>query len=251
MGAELVIRMAQPADADLAADLAAMKRAEYERYSPIFWRRAANGRERHLPFLRQCIASDTYSAFIAERGGVVVGVILASHRGAPPPFHADPEPTWFVDDFYLAPSERWKHTGAALLAAVAAEAHASGAARVIVVGAQRDTTKRSFLLNAGYDLAAAWWVHAITPTNMPAPELAGIQAIVAPAPPVYDPGGPVALALSLGAEPAASVPRFDTWAAASQATLAVIPARTGDVALDTAQMTQGYTVASEWFVRAV
>lgn len=250
MEADFAVRVARPDDADIAADFAATKRAEYEEYSPVFWRRAADDREKHQPFLRQCIESDDYSAFAAERGDEIVGVILANRRGAPPPFHADREPTWFVDDFYVAEPGLWESVGRALLDAAAAEAGASGAERLIVVGAQRDLPKRSFLLTAQCALAAAWWVHPVEPTNAPPPDLSRIQAVVGPAPPVYDPGGLTALATSLGDTPATAVALFDQWAAASNAVVAIIPARVSDIALEEVLETQDYVVASEWFIRA-
>lgn len=251
----IVIRPARPDDAEAAAAFAEVKRAEYARYSPVFWRPAADARAKHQPFLRFCIQSDQFVAFTAEAaaesGDAVVGVALANRQGAPAPFRADPEPTWFVDDFFVADSALWPTAGMALLESIQQAASANGAARVIVVVAQRDAPKRALLRSAGYALAAAWWVRPLTtagaPASLPAPE--GIEALVAPAPPVYDPGGPVALALALGDAPAAQVARFDQWAAASGATLAVIPARVADVALGEALARAGYTVASEWYAR--
>ncbi len=251
MEPDVALRQAHPDDAECAADFAEVKRAEYARYSPIFWRPAEGAREKHLPFLRHCMANDDYAASVAERGGEEVGVILANRRGAPPPFHADPEPTWFVDDFFVAQPDLWPTMGAALLARIADEAQAHGAARVIVVTAQRDEPKRSFLRSMGYTLAATWWVHPLTPTDQPIPAPTDIQAIIAPAPSVYDPGGLVALARSLGAQPATRVEQFDAWAAASQAVLAVIAARAGDAELAEVLAAQGYTAASEWYVRTV
>ncbi len=245
------MRLARPADADFAANFAEIKRAEYAGFSPIFWRPAADARAKHLPFLSHCLQSDDYAAFTAvtEDTGDTLGVILANRHGAPPPFRDDPEPTWFVDDFYLAPTERWESAGVALLDAVTEAARAGGASRIVVVGAQRDLPKRTFLLGAGYTVAAAWWVHPVTPTRVPLPGSADMQAIVTPAPAVYDPGGPTALALSLGATPATQVALFDAWAAASNAVLAIVPARSSDAGLAQALAAHGYTVASEWYVR--
>ncbi len=249
MEAEILVRVARAADADSAADLAVARRAEYEHYSPIFWRPAEDARERHQPFLRRCIASDDYAAFAAERAGEVVGVILGKRGAAPAPFHADPESTCFVDDFYVARPALWQTAGSALLATLTDAARAGGAERVIVVGAQRDAPKRAFLLNAGYTVAAAWWTHPVTPTPAPAPALPALQALVVPAPPVYAPGGLTALAL--GGVSVAQVALFTQWAAASQAVLAIIPARSTDAALAAALAAAGYAVASEWYVRTL
>jgi RimJ/RimL family protein N-acetyltransferase len=256
---DLIVRPARPDDAAPAAAWAEAKRAEYARYSPVFWRPAADARAKHQPFLRFCIQDGDFAAFSAEAGGALVGVALANHRGAPAPFRAEQAPTWFVDDFYVADAAHWPTAGLALLMAVGEAAGAAGAARVVVVVAQRDEPKRALLRSAGYTLEAAWWTHPLAPMaapfafTPPAPE--GIAAVVAPAPPVYDPDGLVALALALDNSPceapAAQVARFGEWATNCGAVLAVVPARTADVALGEALASGGYTVASEWYVRGL
>jgi hypothetical protein len=256
---DLIARPARPDDAEPAAAWAEAKRAEYARYSPIFWRPAVDARAKHQPFLRFCIQDDAFAAYAAEAGGALVGVALANQRGAPASFRAERTPTWFVDDFHVADTALWPTAGLALLRAVGEAARAAGVARVVVVVAQRDEPKRALLSSAGYALEAAWWTHPLAPMaapfafTPPAPE--GIEAVVAPAPPVYDPGGPVALALALdnspGEAPSAQVARFGEWAATCGAVLAVIPARIADVALGEALASGGYTFASEWYVRGL
>ena len=66
-----------------------------------------------------------------------------------------------------------------------------------------------------------------------------------PAPPVYDPGGPTALALRIDAQ---AVAAYTEWAAAQGAVLAIVPARAADAALEQAAETAGYEPASDWFV---
>lgn len=247
MASELRIRPASLADADTAADFAVVKRAEYERYSPVFWRRAADARAKHQPFLAHCIRSTGFASFAAERDAEVLGVIIANTRGGPPPFAGDAAASWFVDDFFVADASLWRTAGRALLDRVAEEAVADGAARLIVVCARQDAEKRSFLVDAGYDTAAFWWVRSLAPTNSLAQDLEGVEAIVGPAPPVYDPGGPVALATSRVEADAVSA--FSDWAAASGAVLAIVPARTTDTSLANALEAGGYDAASEWLVQ--
>lgn len=254
---DLIVRPARPDDAEPAAAWAEAKRTEYARYSPVFWRPAADARAKHHPFLRSCIQDDAFAAYAAVAGGALVGVTLANRRGAPAPFRAEQALTWFVDDFYVADAALWPTAGLALLSAVGVAAGAAGAARVIVVVAQRDEPKRALLRSAGYTLEAAWWTHPLAPMAAPfaftPPAPVGIAATVAPAPPVYDPGGPVALALALDNSPgeasAAQVARFGEWAAICGAVLAVVPARIADTALGEALASGGYTVSSEWYVR--
>ncbi len=60
------IEVARPSDAHQAAELAAVKRAEYEQYSPVFWRVADHAAEIHEPFLAKCIADHGFSSFAAR-----------------------------------------------------------------------------------------------------------------------------------------------------------------------------------------
>ncbi|HEX2350380.1 MAG TPA: hypothetical protein VHI51_18235, partial [Ktedonobacterales bacterium] len=71
MAPEVVIRRARPEDAEVATAWAEVKRAEYARYSPVFWRPAADARARHQPFLRFCIEDAAYDAYAAEAGGAL------------------------------------------------------------------------------------------------------------------------------------------------------------------------------------
>src|SRR5205085_2224399 len=107
VGAELDIRRATAADADTAADFAVAKRTEYERYSPVLWRRAADDRAQHQPFLTHCIESTDFASFAAEHNAEVVGVIIANRKGGPRPFADAPEPAWVVDDFFFAGATCW------------------------------------------------------------------------------------------------------------------------------------------------
>jgi GNAT superfamily N-acetyltransferase len=243
----MVIDAARADDAPQAADLAAAKRAEYERYSPVFWRVADGARERHEPFLAQCIESGAFTSFAARDGDELRGIVIASHRAFPPPFRDDPEPTWLVDDFFVRSPASWPTVGAALLARVEDAAAAGGAERVVVVAARRDEPKTSFLRARAYELAAEWWVHAVVPKPEEPKPLGRVRAVVGPAPPVYDPGGLTALALALP-DPD-DVAAFERWASASSAVLAIVPLRTPDAALAEALSRRGYDVASQWFAR--
>ncbi|HVC88629.1 MAG TPA: GNAT family N-acetyltransferase [Gaiellaceae bacterium] len=249
---ETSIRTARADDAAAAADFAVAKRAEYEAYSPVFWRPAPTARAKHEPFLRFCIESGDFAALAAERDGTTAGIALANRRGAPPPFHADREATWFVDDFFVASPDLWQQVGGELLAEVERQASANGAERLIVVTAHGDGPKCAFLASAGFEPAASWWVHPVTPTAGPPPDLGTMQAVTGAAPRVYEPGGLTALAVSLGDEdPSSAVELFDRWAAASNAALAIVPARTSDAQLARALEEHGYAMASAWFSRAL
>lgn len=231
------------ADAHAAADLAEAKRTEYAAYSPVFWRPAEDARDRHLPFLAHCIESERFLALAAEQSGAVVGIALTSLSGAPPPFHADPEPTWFLDDFFVA-GGAWAEVGGPLLERIAAEAK-----RLVVVAAHADRAKCALLEALGFACAASWWVLPVEPAPGEPPPLDGIDAVTGPAPPVYDPGGPTALATRVEPGDAAGlVATFTRWSAASGAVLAIVAARSADAELADALATTGFSRASDWYV---
>jgi hypothetical protein len=237
-------------DATAAANLAVAKRAEYERFSPVFWRVAANARELHEPFLAFCIADPGFTSLaVRHADGPLAGIAIASHRVGPPPFNDDSEPSWLVDDFFVRSADEWPTVGAALLRGIEAAAVESGATRVVVLSARRDAPKRDAIAALGYTLGASWWVHPVSPRPGKPGDLPTTKPVVGPAPPVYDPGGLTALALEM--RDPADVPLFDDWAAASNAVLAIVPALETDPALQASLQKNGYEPASDWFVKSV
>ena len=85
----MLVERATAADAPAAARLAALKRTEYERYSPVFWRPSADARERHEPFLRFCLDSPEFTSYAARDDGELRGIAIAHHRVAPPPLTSE------------------------------------------------------------------------------------------------------------------------------------------------------------------
>jgi hypothetical protein len=231
----VLVEPATSGDAAPAAALAELKRAEYEAYSPVFWRVAAAATTRHEPFLRSCLGSDDFTSFSAREDGRLVGIVVAHHRVGPPPLTTDE--AWLVDDFFVA-RERWDEVGGPLLAAFEAQP-------LVVLAARRDEPKRSFLQARGYARAASWWVLPVEPSGATT-EPRGFRAVTGAAPPVYDPGGPTALALALDAEHLAA---YTAWAAGEGAVLAIVPARVEERGLEAALEAAGYEPASDWFAR--
>lgn len=237
-----------PADVHGAALLADARRREYEAYSPVFWRPATDAFERHEPWLAQCIAADDQTSFAADAEDGIAGIAIAAHSASPPPFRFDEEPTWLIDDFYVQDSA-WSQTGRPLLDAVAEAASRAGARKLVVISARRDEPKSSMLHTAGYERAASWWVQPVDAVPGEPSALAGTTAAIGPAPPVYDPRGLTALALEMR-DPADAATFLD-WASASNAVVAIVPARSSDVQLEAALAESGYEVASDWFVRGL
>jgi hypothetical protein len=105
------------------------------------------------------------------------------------------------------------------------------------------------LSGLGYERGASWWVHSVEAHEGKAPILRNTDAVVGTAPPVYNPGGLTALALEM--RDPADVPTFKDWASASNAVLAIVPARSSNGELETALATEGYEPASDWFIKSI
>ncbi len=223
------IRNATVADVPHMVDLSEKKRTQYQDFQPLFWRKAADSRERQLPFFEDQLTNDDIVALVHEEAGEIDGFLIASLRGGQ-------ECT--IDDFALADEDNWESVGAALLHAAGGAAKARGVERYVVICGYLDQPKRAMLDHFGLTLDRYWYTAALAaPSRADAPhvraataadapqmaqvagqagrdypeieregaivlvhEEAGVirgyaSAIVVSTPPVYDPGGPTGLVL--------------------------------------------------------
>jgi GNAT superfamily N-acetyltransferase len=152
-----MIRSARVEDAPAIVDLSERKRREYQDYQPRFWRKAADSREKQLPFIERLIESDLVIALVHEEQGRIDGFVIASLVEAPPVY--DPGgPTCMIDDFAVGDPKDWPDVGQALLAAARRAAQERGAAQTVVVCGHRDDPKRRMLAADGFSLASEWYV---------------------------------------------------------------------------------------------
>lgn len=230
---DIVVTEMRPQDAAWAAGLLELKRNEYARYSPVFWRPAEGAAAVQEPFLRRQIASETTIALRTRDG-----FIICERRGR----------DGLVDDFTLAPPRHWDEDGAALLLAVAERLAADGIGALRVVIADADLPKSALLRGLSLSLAEQWWVHELLPAGPPAPPGRvtgpGFSGLLTQAPPVYAPGGPVFLADK--PEDPATIKAIIDEATERGAVLAVIPA-SPDSALAAELPRRGWAVASAWY----
>lgn len=224
------IRRATSADLPAMVDLSEQKRTHYERFQPLFWRKAKDARERQLPFFEAQLQNEHLVMLVNESVGQIDGFIIANLRSGR---KCD------VDDFVVSDANTWLTTGQALLRAAGAAAKERGIAKYEVVCGHLDRPKQAMLTQAGLTLETYWFTAAIqvlAPPNGVAQvrravaedalrlaEIAGqpgrafgeithensivlvceqnntingyASAIVIPTPPVYDPGGPTCLVL--------------------------------------------------------
>ncbi|MHB8295035.1 MAG: hypothetical protein ACYDH5_10520 [Acidimicrobiales bacterium] len=221
--------------AEWAAKLMEQRRQIYASYSPVFWRPAAGVTGLHAGFIRRLAAKPSNVCLRAEHG-----FVIGQLRGA----------ECFVDDFALDEEGTWADDGAELLDELWARAASDTVTTMRVVTARADRDKVAMLTAAGLALAEQWWVKPLDPTA--ASETAagrvagpGFSGLLGPAPPVYDPGGPVLLVDRL--EHDCDLASVEDQAAAMGAVLAIIPVAIGDDRdHDLAQ--RDWTVASQWYL---
>jgi len=175
-------RVMRAEDFAWAASLMEQRRARYARYSPVFWRPAEGAADAHGQFMEATAGRDGAVALRTEHGFV----LSYPHEGR-----------CFVDDFAVERDELWATEGRELLVAIWSAARSMDQSVLRAVTARRDTPKVAMLAGAGLMVTARWWVKELTPagavTTFGLVTMADVEALVMPAPPVYDPGGPVCL----------------------------------------------------------
>jgi len=157
------IRTAVQADVPAMTTLASIRREQYARYQPLFWRPAAGAQDTHRSYLASLVASSEAITLVSEEAGQLTGFLIATLNPAPPVY--DPGGlTCLIDDFVIAPTAKWPTTGVRLLRAGLAEAGRHGAVQAVVVTGHLDQPKRRALRSCGLDVASEWWV---TPQALP------------------------------------------------------------------------------------
>ena len=243
------VRDAQVADVPRIADLADAKRQQYRDHAPPFQRPAPNARAVHEAFLPKLLEWEGFSVLVHDAVGGVDGFIVARFGSAPPPYGEGS--LFHVDDFAVADGATWPTVGAALLGEVMHRAEVAGIETAIVVSGPPsiDEPKTAFLSEQGLRVDSEWRVKALTLTRAGAPVKEGFDAAIGPAPPVYEPGGLTALALRVDYPEA--VARFEQFAAASDAVVAIVPVRLSDTDLRAELDRRQFVVASEWYAGPV
>jgi L-amino acid N-acyltransferase YncA len=156
----LEIRPATPADLPRILQMSAIKREQYERYQPVFHRRARNAASAQEPYLIRLIERDDVVSLVAKRGGVVVGFGTAEIHIAPRVY--DPGgPAAMLDDFIVATPRLWSTIGRQLLDALTTELRNRGVVVIIAVCGHRDEPKRRMLRRAGLTIASEWYVQGL------------------------------------------------------------------------------------------
>ncbi len=192
---KLAVRQLETDDCSWVAEVMDERRQRYAPLSPRFWNPAPNAGETHLAFLMWLVMQDDTLALRTDEG-FIIGTVQGGRV--------------MVDDFAVTADERWAIDGRALLTVLASEAARSITVdHVRVVTARLDEPKRSMLERVGLTPRSRWWVTELDRPDHPHQSdqsgqsggepargdqrVAGHDLSIIDAPPVYDPGGPVAL----------------------------------------------------------
>lgn len=190
----LAVRTATGDDLDAVAALTRAHRHRLAGWSPTWWTVAAGADELHPLWLGHLVG--TGAVRVVVDGEDVVACVAANRQGG----------QWFLDDLATDDDDRWPEVLAALVPATERPG--------LSCTATKDATRLAALAAAGFTNVSAYWVAPVgavrggEPRPRPCPphtfgiDLDAERPVSVPAPPVYDPGGTVALAAA-GAEGAA------------------------------------------------
>ncbi|GER90239.1 hypothetical protein KDW_44010 [Dictyobacter vulcani] len=154
------LRKVKSSDIPEIVDLAERRRLQYQEYQPIFWRKADDSREKHIPFLTSLLTREDVIFLVHESAGQIDGFIIADFVPAPPVYNPG-GPTCRVDDYCTASANLWETVGQELLDEVIRLAKARGAAQNVVVCGHLDEPKRAMLRQHGYTIASEWYVREL------------------------------------------------------------------------------------------
>jgi|GEM_PF-2855000 len=198
-------------DLDWVLDTLGRRRERIVPYAPRFWRPAAGARAAHATFLGNQIANPEVLTVRTDHG-VLFGVPRGDRLA--------------LDDLALTAEDLWPSEGAALLDAAVA---AADGRELDVVCPVCEPERRTAVEQLGIGVRESWWhrdLDATGPAELGEVAVPGGTGRVVPAPPVYDPGGPVLLASDIA--DLAALRRLEAEAAARGAVVAVLTQAGGD-----------------------
>src|SRR6266496_3201394 len=70
--------------------LASIRREQYARYQPLFWRPAAGAQDTHRSYLASLVASSEAITLVSEEAGQLTGFLIATLNPAPPVYDRRP-----------------------------------------------------------------------------------------------------------------------------------------------------------------
>ena len=152
-----MVRLADVNDIPRMTELADLKRTEYERFSPTFWRKAEGAVAGQTAFFETLLERPNVIALVWDEGemdGLIIGSVVP-----PPPVYNPGKNVCVIDDFVVSSPDKWATVGTALLNAARERAGEQGANLSVVISAHLDEPKRAMLRENGFSIASEWYVN--------------------------------------------------------------------------------------------
>ncbi|MBL6938892.1 MAG: GNAT family N-acetyltransferase [Alphaproteobacteria bacterium] len=150
-----VVREATASDIEACAALAEARRAQYEPFEPIFWKRRPGSEAMSKAWFTHLLSQPEHVFLVAEWAGAPVGFLIASPV-APPPVY-DAGRTAVIDDFCVEDAGMWPSVGQHLLREARTRLRARGIRQIVVISGEKDAEKKAFLESEKLSLASTWW----------------------------------------------------------------------------------------------
>lgn len=157
----MAIRNATTEDVARIAELSRTKRAEYEKYSPIFWKTADSLDEARAEYLRTLVENDDAITLVSEDKGMVNGFLIGSLVDAPAVYDPGGK-VCLIDDYVVDGPSLWSSVGLSLLEGCRAIAKVKGCVLQVIVCGQKDRAKSHMLKEANAEVASELYVRPIT-----------------------------------------------------------------------------------------
>jgi hypothetical protein len=195
-------RIADAGDVDAIARLTAVARRRLAEWSPSWWRPSAGADQLHPLWLQHLISNDGPIVRVAVEGDEIIGCVTSMPQTS----------QWVIDDLAVVDDERWDDAGLTLVDAIAERPalHCAAAA---------DRSRLAALDQAGLEHVSSYWIRDTEDGDVPTRPLPDEVEIPAPPPHTFgtlDPRADGALSfaavhggLVIGSPPVAAPPIYD------------------------------------------
>ena len=144
-------------DINAINQLSRLKRKNYEKAQPIFWKWAGEtGEKMQRNWFKKLLSCENYIGLTAKNSHKVKGFIIGKIIEAPEVYRPG-GPTLMIDDFCVADGD-WDKIGGALIAKIKSIAKDRGVVQMVVVSGSHDHSKKMFLKKMGLLSASEWFV---------------------------------------------------------------------------------------------
>lgn len=157
----IYIRQMSISDVGACVNCSYIKRREYEKAQPQFWKYAGGHAEQsQAKYFEELLSKNEYIMLVAGYENKIVGFIIGKLMNAPDVYDPGGQ-TLMIDDFCVLNSSDWNRVGTDLINEIKKDAKEKGAVQIVVVSGAHDEPKRSFLMNNNLNLVSEWYAGSI------------------------------------------------------------------------------------------